>query len=126
VVAGQRQGAAGELARATGRASGKAVGGGAHPSGGATKRRWRMLRASAFIGGEGAPVADGDGGMTLQCRCRRGKVRASSNGDNGGGWKGLTMHKTMYDEAKKHKFILYAKRRRKIVWNNKHRPSGVG
>jgi hypothetical protein len=27
---------------------------------------------------------------------------------------------TMYDEAKKYKFILHAKRRRKIVWNNKY------
>jgi hypothetical protein len=31
-------------------------------------------------------VADGDGGTTLQCRCRRGNVRAASIGDNGGGW----------------------------------------
>jgi hypothetical protein len=34
LVAGQHQGAAEELAGATGRAPGKAVGGGAHPSGG--------------------------------------------------------------------------------------------
>jgi hypothetical protein len=32
---------------------------------------------------------------------------------------------TRYDEAKKHKFILHAKRMRKIVWNNKHGPAGV-
>jgi hypothetical protein len=32
---------------------------------------------------------------------------------------------TRYDEAKKHKFILHAKRRRKIVWNNKHMPARV-
>jgi hypothetical protein len=48
-----------------------------------------MLREAAFDGGEAAPVADG--GMTLQCRCRRGMVRVASNGENGGGWKGLTM-----------------------------------
>jgi hypothetical protein len=30
-----------------------------------------------------------------------------------------------YDEAKKHKLILHANRRRKIVWNNKHGPTGV-
>jgi hypothetical protein len=35
------QGAAGELMGATGRAPGKAVKGGAHPSGGATWRQWR-------------------------------------------------------------------------------------
>jgi hypothetical protein len=36
-------------------------------------------------------VAGGDGGMTLKCRCGRGKVRAASNGDNDGGWEGLTV-----------------------------------
>jgi hypothetical protein len=30
-----------------------------------------------------------------------------------------------YDETKKHKFILYAKKRRKIVWNIKHGSVGV-
>jgi hypothetical protein len=50
-----------------------------------------MLWAAAFISGEGAPVAGGDGGTTLQCRRRRGKVKAASNGDNGGGWEGLTV-----------------------------------
>jgi hypothetical protein len=50
-----------------------------------------MLRAAAFIGGEGALVAGGNGGTTLQCRHGRGKVRATSNWDNGGGWEGLTM-----------------------------------
>jgi hypothetical protein len=29
-------------------------------------------------------------------------------------------------EAKKHKFILHAKKRREIVWNNKHRLVVVG
>jgi hypothetical protein len=91
VVADQRQGATIELAGASGRAPSKAVGGGAHPSGGATWRWWRMLRAAAFVGGEGAPVAGSGGGMTLQCRCGRRKVRAASNGDNSGGWKGLTV-----------------------------------
>jgi hypothetical protein len=86
-AAGQWQGAAGELTGAIGRAPGKAVGGGAHPSGGVTERRWRMLRAAAFIGGEGAPVASGDGGMALQCRHGGGEVRAASNWDNGGGWE---------------------------------------
>jgi hypothetical protein len=50
-----------------------------------------MLRATAFIGGVGALVAGGDGSTTLQCRRGRGKVRVSSNGDNGGGWEGLTV-----------------------------------
>jgi hypothetical protein len=91
VVAGRWQRAAGALTGTTGRAPGKAVRGGAHPSGNVAWRRWRMLRAAAFIGGEGAPMAGDDGGMTLQCRCRRRKVRAASNGDNDGGWKGLTV-----------------------------------
>jgi hypothetical protein len=87
VAAGRRQGAVGEITGATGRAPGKTVGGGAHPSGGMTERRWSMLRAVAFVGGEGASVAGGDGGMTLQCQCKRGKMRATSNGDNGGRWE---------------------------------------
>jgi hypothetical protein len=87
VAAGRRQGAAGEITGATGRALGKAVEGGAHPSGGTMERRWSMLRAVAFVGGDGASVAGGDGGTTLQCQCGRGKVRATSNGDNGGGWE---------------------------------------
>jgi hypothetical protein len=33
------------------------------------------------------------------------------------------MVRTRYDEAKKYKFILHAKRRRKIVWNSKHGPA---
>jgi hypothetical protein len=86
-----RQAATGELTGATGMALGNAVGGGAQPSGGAAWRRWRMLRAVAFIGGEGASVAGGDGGRTLQCGCGRGKVSATSNGDNGGGSEGLTV-----------------------------------
>jgi hypothetical protein len=65
VAAGRRQGVAGELAGETGRALGKAVGGRADPSGGTVERRWRMLRAVAFISGEGSPVASGDGGTTL-------------------------------------------------------------
>jgi hypothetical protein len=90
-VTGRRQGAAGELAGATGRAPGKAVGGGAHPKGGAAWRRWRSLRTAVFTDGEGAPVAGGDGGAALQCLCERGKVRADSIGDNSGGWEGLTV-----------------------------------
>jgi hypothetical protein len=35
------------------------------------------------------------------------------------------MVQTRYDVAKKHKLILHAKRRRKIVWDNKHGPTGV-
>jgi hypothetical protein len=50
-----------------------------------------MFWAVVFIGGEGAPVAGGGGGTTLQCRRGRGEVRAASNGDNGGRWKGHTM-----------------------------------
>jgi hypothetical protein len=65
--------------------------GGAHPSDDAAWRQCRMLWAAAFISEEGAPVAGGDGGMTLQCQRRRGKVKAASNGDNGGGWEGLTV-----------------------------------
>jgi hypothetical protein len=45
VVVGQRQGGADEFAGATGRTLGKAVRGGAHPSGGTAWNRWRMLRA---------------------------------------------------------------------------------
>jgi hypothetical protein len=45
---------------ATGRASGKAVGGGA------VWRWWRSLGTATFIGGERAPVAGGDGGVALQ------------------------------------------------------------
>jgi hypothetical protein len=43
---------------------------------GTTERRRRMLRAVAFIGMEGAPMAGGDGGTSLQCRCGGGEVRA--------------------------------------------------
>jgi hypothetical protein len=91
VVAGRQHGAISELAGATGRAPGNAVKGGAHLSGGTTWRRWRMLWVVVFIGGEGAPVAGGDGGTTLQCRRERGKVRVASNGDNNGRWEGLTV-----------------------------------
>jgi hypothetical protein len=58
-----------------GSVSGKAVGGGAQPSGGAAWRRWRMLRAVAFNGGEAAPVTDDIDGVALQCQGRREKVR---------------------------------------------------
>jgi hypothetical protein len=91
LAAGRWHGAVGELMGATGRASGKAIGGGAHLSGDMTWRRWRMLWVAVFIGGEGAPVASGDGGTTLQCRRERGKVRVASNGDNGGRWEGLAV-----------------------------------
>jgi hypothetical protein len=91
LVAGWRHGAANELARVTGRAPGKAVGGGADPNGGAVWRQWRSLGTAAFIGGVRALVANGDGGAALQCRCERGKVWAASIGDNGGGWEGLTV-----------------------------------
>jgi hypothetical protein len=37
------------------------------------ERQWRMLRAVAFIGREGALMAGGDGGTTLQCRCEEGR-----------------------------------------------------
>jgi hypothetical protein len=87
VAAGRRQGATGELMGATGRAPGKAIGGGAHLSGGVMERWWRMLWAAAFIGGEGAPVVNSDGGTTLQSRRGTGEVRPASNGDNGGGWE---------------------------------------
>jgi hypothetical protein len=50
-----------------------------------------MLRAATFIGGEGSPVAGGNGGMTLQCQCGGGKVRGASTRDNGGRWGGLTV-----------------------------------
>jgi hypothetical protein len=59
------QGATGELAGATGRAPGKAVRGGAHPSGGAMERQQRMLRAAAFVGAEGAPVTNDVEGVAL-------------------------------------------------------------
>jgi hypothetical protein len=58
VVVVRRQGVVGELTGTTGRALGKAVGGGTHPSGGTAWMRWRMLRAVAFNGGEATPVTD--------------------------------------------------------------------
>jgi hypothetical protein len=48
-------------------ASGKAVGGGAHPISGAAWRQWRMLRAVAFNGSEAALVTDDVDGVALQC-----------------------------------------------------------
>jgi hypothetical protein len=51
-AAGRWHDAAGELVGATGRAPGKAVGGGAHPSGDAAWRRLRMLQPVAFNGSE--------------------------------------------------------------------------
>jgi hypothetical protein len=61
-----------------GGASGKAVEGGAHPSGSAMWRRWRMLQAVAFNGSEAAPGMDGVDGVALQCRGRREKVTGES------------------------------------------------
>jgi hypothetical protein len=58
-----------------GGAPGKANGGGDHPSDGAAWRRWRMLRAVAFYGGEAAPVIDDIDGIARQCRRSREKVR---------------------------------------------------
>jgi hypothetical protein len=58
-------------------APGKAVRGGAHLNGGAAWRRWRSLETAAFIDGERALVAGGNGGMALQCQCRREKVRVA-------------------------------------------------
>jgi hypothetical protein len=86
-----RQGVPREHQWGLGVASGKAFGGGAHPNGGAAWRRWRSLETAAFVGRERALVAGGDGGATVQCQCKKGKVRAFSIGDNGGGWKGLTV-----------------------------------
>jgi hypothetical protein len=63
---------------AIGRVPGKAVRGGAHPSGGAVWRRWRMLRAAVFNGGEAAPMTDDIDGVALQCQGRREKVRGES------------------------------------------------
>jgi hypothetical protein len=45
--------------------SGKAVGGGVHPSGGAMERWWRMLWAAALVGGEAASVMDDINGVAL-------------------------------------------------------------
>jgi hypothetical protein len=66
------------------------------PQGGRQARRsgaelTRSLGTAAFVGGERALVSSDDGGAALQCQCRRGKVRAASIGDNGGGWEGLTV-----------------------------------
>jgi hypothetical protein len=58
-----------------GGASGNAIGDGAHPSGGATWRRWRMLPAAVFNGGEATTVMDDIDSVALQCRGRREKVR---------------------------------------------------
>jgi hypothetical protein len=65
VVSGLRQCAIGELTGATGRVSDKAIGGRAHPNGGAAWRRWRSLETAAFVRRERAPVLDGDGGVAL-------------------------------------------------------------
>jgi hypothetical protein len=54
---------------------GKAVGGGAHPSGGAAWRRWRMLQVAAFNGGEAAPITNDVDGVALQCQGKKEKVR---------------------------------------------------
>jgi hypothetical protein len=78
VAASQRQGAAGELAGATRRALGKAVWGGAHPSGDTAWRRWRMIRAAGFNDGGVALVTDDIDGVALQCQGRREKVRGES------------------------------------------------
>jgi hypothetical protein len=77
-VAGWWLGAADELVGATGRAPGKAVGGGAHPSAGAAWRRWRMLWAVAFNGDEATPMMDDVDGVALQCWGRRENVRGES------------------------------------------------
>jgi hypothetical protein len=66
------------LAGATRRASGKASGGGVHPSSGAAWRRWRMLQAATFNGGEAALVTDDIDGVALLCWGRREKVRGES------------------------------------------------
>jgi hypothetical protein len=60
---------------AGGGALGKAVGGGAHLSGGVAWRWWRMLQAAAFNGCKVAPVTDDVDGVDLQCWRRRDKVR---------------------------------------------------
>jgi hypothetical protein len=73
VVAGRQQGAIGELVGATGRASGKAVGVGAHPNSGAAWRRWRSLGTTTFVSGERAPVASGDGGVTCSVGAEEGR-----------------------------------------------------
>jgi hypothetical protein len=79
VAASRWQGATSELVGATGRVPGKGVEGGAHPSGGAAWRRWRMLRVvAAFNGGEAAPVTDDINGVALQCQVRREKMRGES------------------------------------------------
>jgi hypothetical protein len=65
MVAGQQQGAIGELTGATGRAPGMAIGDRTHPNGGAAWRWWRMLQATAFNGGEAAPVTDDIDGVAL-------------------------------------------------------------
>jgi hypothetical protein len=90
-VADRRQGVVGELVGVTGRVPGKAVGGRAHPNGGAAWRRRRSFGTAAFVDGEKAPVASGDGGTTLQYWCGEGKVRVASIGDNNGEWEGLTV-----------------------------------
>jgi hypothetical protein len=47
-------------------ASGKEDGARAHQRGGSTARQHKRLRAVAFNGGEGAPLAGGDEGVALQ------------------------------------------------------------
>jgi hypothetical protein len=52
--------------------------GGAHPSGGAAWRWWKMLRAAAFNGSEAASMTDDVDNAALQCQGRREKVRGKS------------------------------------------------
>jgi hypothetical protein len=65
VVAGRWQGSASKLAGGHREGTEQGDWGGAHPNGGAAWRQRRSLRIVAFIGGERAPVADGDGGVAL-------------------------------------------------------------
>jgi hypothetical protein len=74
-----------------GGAPSKVVRGGAHPSGGAAWKQWRMLRAAASNGGEAASVMDVSVGVAQQCRGRREKVRVSKFGWRESAWSCSSM-----------------------------------
>jgi hypothetical protein len=68
MAASRRQGAAGKDQWDPGVAPGKEEGAGAHQRGGSMVRWCKRLRAAAFNGGGGGPVAGGDEGVALQLR----------------------------------------------------------
>jgi hypothetical protein len=65
-VTRRQQGVAGDLEGVALKVPGKEERAGAHRNGGSTVRRCKRRRATAFVGGEGAPVVAGGGDEVLQ------------------------------------------------------------